>query len=107
MLTTGTESSRKSQHVRVTRVRLSDGQRIVGVKVPLYRLMNWKGILARAGVQIDAAAQTTIDLVEKDAQAQAKHSAADEGDTSARKSGGGMGAAADAAGGKGDDAAAA
>lgn len=54
--------------MRVTRVRLSDGTRVVGIKVPYQRLKTWKMRLSNAGVQIDEDARKTIDLIEKDAE---------------------------------------
>lgn len=53
--------------MRVTRVRLSAGTRIVGVKVPYARLQNWQQRLAKAGVKMDAEALGIINLIEKDA----------------------------------------
>ena len=53
--------------MRGTRVRLSAGTRIVGVKVPYARLQNWQQRLAKAGVKMDAEALGIINLIEKDA----------------------------------------
>jgi len=93
-----TASTRGPKHMRVTRVRLSDGQRMVGVKVPYHRLKNWKGRLMRAGVAIDREALGAIDIVEKDAEQTATRSRADRDETSAMhgksEGPGGSGAAA-------------
>ena len=53
--------------MRVTRVKLADGTRIVGVVVPYTKLHNWRGLLQKAGVPIDADALMTINLIEQDA----------------------------------------
>ena len=84
--------------LRVTRVRLSDGQRVVGVKVPSERLGGWRQLMAQCGVSIDRDAYEMIDLVEKDAERQGKASAnhAGAGDdtdgSTAASSGAGAGA---------------
>mmetsp|Transcript_53934 Transcript_53934/g.159843 ORF Transcript_53934/g.159843 Transcript_53934/m.159843 type:complete len:808 (-) Transcript_53934:119-2542(-) len=81
--------------LRVTRVRLSDGQRVVGVKVPSDRLGGWRQLMTQCGVTIDRDAYQMIDLVEKDAERQGKasanHAGADDGTD-------GTGAAGSAAG---------
>lgn len=51
----------------VTRVKLADGTRIVGVRVPYEKLKNWRALLEKAGVKIDASASSVIDLVQKEA----------------------------------------
>jgi len=57
----------RDKFMRVTRVKLADGTRIVGVVVPYYKLNNWRGWLQKAGVPIDADALMTINLIEQDA----------------------------------------
>ena len=83
-LTSMTDSWGRQRHMRVTRLRLSDGTRIVGIKLPYNRLRNWRAILQRAGVAMDEEADVVIDLVEKDATAQEKRAGGDSGDKSAK-----------------------
>ena len=82
-VTTSSDGRSAPRHMRVTRLRHSDGTRIVGIKLPYWALRNWRGVLERAGVQVDAGAAVTIDLVEKDATAQEKRATGDSGDKSA------------------------
>jgi len=70
--------SRENKKMRVTRVRLTSGERLVGIKVPYGRLRNWRAILQRAGVVMDDEALGTINLIEKDAGETATRSAAAE-----------------------------
>ena len=84
----------KARFLRVTRVRLADGQRVVGVKVPADRLYGWRNFLQQqCGVSIDRDAYDTIDLIEKDAEREGKSSAAQlaPGDHDEEHSGGGSG----------------
>lgn len=64
--------------MRVTRVRLTDGTRIVGVAVPWFKLQNWRGQLQKAGVPIDADALGAINVIEKDAADGEKRGKADK-----------------------------
>lgn len=72
--------------MRVTRLRLTDANntRIVGIKVPYQRLRNWREVLKRGGVQMDADANHVIDLLEKDADEQLKRSKGEDGDKTAK-----------------------
>ena len=57
--------------MRITRVRLSNGMRVVGVKVPSGYLLGLKEQLAKEGVKMDTSAAVHIDLVEQDAKNEA------------------------------------
>ena len=69
----------RSKFLRVTRVRLSTGQRIVGVKVPFSALSSWRAQFEKLGVTIDRDAYEQIDLVEKAAAKQASERSSEEG----------------------------
>ena len=64
--------------MRVTRVKLADGTRIVGVAVPWFKLKNWRSHLQHAGVPIDASALGVINLMEKDAADDEKRGKAEQ-----------------------------
>lgn len=86
--------------MRVTRVRLSAGTRIVGVKVPYARLQNWQQRLAKAGVKMDAEALGIINLIEKDALEAESRTREEPSAAKAEGADGAAGAAAAGAGGR-------
>ena len=65
-------------------MKLSDGTRIVGIKLPYGRLRNWRATLQRVGVEMDEEAQVVIDLVEKDATAQEQRATGEKDDKRAK-----------------------
>ena len=83
-LTTELNSRGTRRPMRVTRLKLSDGTRIVGIKLPYGRLRNWRATLQRVGVEMDEEAQVVIDLVEKDASAQEQRATGEKDDKRAK-----------------------
>ena len=81
--------------MRVTRLRLSNGTRIVGIKLPYKRLRNWRAILERGGVTMDDEAKDVIQIIEKDATEAEKRNTGGDGDKRAKAEQAGGSAAVD------------